>query len=369
MIRIILFLALVLVVSNSSAHEPSVSYARMNIDGNTFSGDISVAVKDFVLATNLDVNNDATISWAEVKQSELLLNKIVHQGLLFNDNDNSCTKQIKLDGIAERSGYFYVHFSISGQCLSSSLTRLQYTLFDAVNPSHKSLVSWGDNYRLSLLVNTGETIDLNHSSAGNLASAYSFFKEGVWHIWIGWDHLAFLGLLLLAVVFKRSKQTLNLTTAQIVWQLSVVVSAFTLAHTITLCATQLFSLQLPIVAIEAVIALSIVVAGAVNYFPRARFIGPGLALVLGLVHGFGFASVLSGINGNVSGWNLLAFNLGVEVGQLIVIACVVPILLWVNSRYSFRFYFFYGATSALMVLGCYWFIERVVNSVGISWAV
>jgi hydrogenase/urease accessory protein HupE len=177
-----------------------------------------------------------------------------------------------------------------------------------------------------------------------------FVPAGVHHILIGPDHLLFLvGLLLLGGTLK---------------QLLLVVTAFTVAHSLTLSLAALGMVIPPANAIEPAIALSIVYAGADNLLVRAggRDTRAWIAFAFGLIHGFGFASVLREMDlpSRALGWTLFAFNVGVEIGQLVFVVLVASLLMWIRSRSEMAARRLVVAGSIFVMLaGAFWFVERV----------
>ena len=177
-----------------------------------------------------------------------------------------------------------------------------------------------------------------------------FVPAGVHHILIGPDHLLFLaGLLLLGGTMK---------------QLLLVVSAFTIAHSITLSLAALGMVMPPTNAIEPAIALSIVYVGADNLLVGAggRDTRAWIAFAFGLIHGFGFANVLREMDlpGRALGWTLFAFNIGVEIGQLVFVVLVASLFVWIRSRSEVagrRLAF--GGSIIVMLAGAFWFVQRI----------
>lgn len=191
---------------------------------------------------------------------------------------------------------------------------------------------------------------------GVRAVVQRFTAAGVHHILIGPDHLLFLiGLLLLGGSIRR---------------LVVVVSAFTLAHSITLSLAALNIVDPPSGVIEPAIALSIVFIGVDNLLVRGgRDLRAWIAFVFGFVHGFGFAGVLRemGLESRALLWSLLSFNLGVEVGQLCVVAVVASVfaMLRATSETTGRRLAFAGSIGVIAA-GTFWFVERVFFSGGMA---
>jgi hydrogenase/urease accessory protein HupE len=181
-----------------------------------------------------------------------------------------------------------------------------------------------------------------------------FIPSGVHHILIGPDHLLFLvGLLLLGGSIK---------------QLLLVVTAFTAAHSITLSLAALGMVIPPASVVEPAIALSVVYVGADNLLVSGgRDTRAWIAFAFGLIHGFGFANVLRDMDlpSRALGWTLFGFNVGVELGQLAVVAVVASALAWVRARSQVagtRLAFV--GSIIVMLAGAFWFVERVFYSGG-----
>jgi hypothetical protein len=149
-----------------------------------------------------------------------------------------------------------------------------------------------------------------------------------------------------------------------------VVSAFTLAHSLTLSLAALQLLNPPAHVIEPAIALSIVYVGADNLMVRGgRDMRAWIAFAFGFIHGFGFANVLAEMDlpRRALGWTLFSFNLGVEIGQLLVVIAVASALAALRSRYEWASRHLAVAGSiVVMAAGAFWFIERVFFPGGIS---
>lgn len=184
---------------------------------------------------------------------------------------------------------------------------------------------------------------------GVLAVIGKFVPAGIHHILIGPDHLLFLvGLLLLGGSIRR---------------LVLVVTAFTVAHSITLSLAALNTFTPPSYIVEPAIALSIMYVGIDNLMVgRGRDVRIWIAFAFGLIHGFGFASVLRemGLPSRALGWSLFSFNLGVEIGQLLVVVIVASALLvlWARNEAAGQRLAFAGSL-VVVATGAFWFVERV----------
>ena len=187
------------------------------------------------------------------------------------------------------------------------------------------------------------------TTQGALAVMRVFIPSGVHHILIGPDHILFLiGLLLLGGSWK---------------QLVAIVSAFTLGHSVTLSLAALNILTPPARIIEPAIALSIIFVGTDNLVRgNGRDLRAWVALVFGLVHGFGFANVLRefGLPREALGWSLFSFNVGVEIGQLAVVLIVASALAAIRRwRSDVGYRVAFAGSVVVIAAGTYWFVERV----------
>jgi len=191
---------------------------------------------------------------------------------------------------------------------------------------------------------------------GVLAVVKKFIPAGIHHILIGPDHLLFLvGLLLLGGTVR---------------QLLMVVTAFTVAHSITLSLAALNIVSPPARLIEPAIALSIVYVGADNILAKGgRDVRVWIAFTFGFIHGFGFANVLREMElpARALGWSLFSFNFGVEIGQLLVVVLVASALAVLRQRSEWAGRHLAMAGSVVVILaGAFWFVQRVFFPGGIS---
>ncbi len=178
-----------------------------------------------------------------------------------------------------------------------------------------------------------------------------FFVLGIEHILTGYDHLLFLFALLLVCASFRAA--------------ALVITCFTVAHSLTLGLATFDLVRLPASVVEPTIALTIVYVGLENIFRRDRLRGRWLLTgIFGLVHGLGFASVLRelGIGGAGGGVlvPLVSFNFGVETGQLAIAALVLPVLLSARRRPAFAARWVPASSAFISLAGLWWFLERTV---------
>ncbi len=221
------------------------------------------------------------------------------------------------------------------------------------DPAHQTFVNIYEGGRVSQAILDAGHPDFEYfagmpQSVG--AVIRKFVPAGIHHILIGPDHLLFLfGLLLLGGRIR---------------QLAMVVTAFTVAHSVTLSLAALDIVTPPSRVIEPAIALSIVYVGADNLLASGgRDVRAWIAFAFGFVHGFGFASVLREMDlpRPALGWSLFAFNLGVEIGQLVVVAVVASIVMMVRARSETAARrLTVGGSIVVVTAGTFWFVQRLL---------
>ena len=245
-----------------------------------------------------------------------------------------------------------LRFSLRYELASPPGTLQIYALMFPYDPNHQTFLNVYEGDRLTQAI-----LDRGRPSfeyfAGTRQGAWAvirkFVPAGVAHILVGPDHLLFLvGLLLLGGTIR---------------QLVLVVSSFTLAHAITLSLAALNVVSSPTRIIEPALALSIVYVGADNLLARGgRDMRVWIAFAFGFIHGLGFANVLRELDlpTRALGWSLVSFNVGLEIGQLMVVAAVGSLLGAVRSRNeSVGRQVVFAGSVAVMVAGAFWFIQRV----------
>jgi hypothetical protein len=197
------------------------------------------------------------------------------------------------------------------------------------------------------------------------AQFVDYAREGVWHIWIGFDHILFLVSLLLPSVFISLGKSWAPAErfGGTFWDVFKVATSFTVAHSITLSLAALSVIELPSRLIESAIALSVVLAALNNLWPVVHGRRWLVAFGFGLIHGFGFASVLTDL-GLPQGALLVAlvgFNLGVEGGQLAIIAAFLPLAFALRRTWLYRRLIFIGGSAAIVLVASIWLAERAFN--------
>jgi hypothetical protein len=275
-------------------------------------------------------------------------------------------QEFKAVEVNERVDGNYLWLPFTANCGNAELTRLSidYNLMQGIDPSHRGLLAvtaWGATQ--TAVLNGEQSIALDHPSIARAFAEY--LKTGVWHIWSGIDHLLFLLSLLLPAVLRRQDQRWEAVPLAKPALLNIlkVVTAFTVAHSITLSLAAFDVVRLPSRLTESVIAASIVVAALNNIFPKVTEGRWRIAFAFGLLHGFGFASVLAdmGLPPGARAISLVSFNLGVELGQLAVVAAVMPLAYAIRATTFYRQTVMQWGSSAIATLALVWLVQRAVG--------
>jgi hypothetical protein len=190
-----------------------------------------------------------------------------------------------------------------------------------------------------------------------------YCREGIWHIWIGFDHVLFLvALLLPAVLMKRDGRWAGgARVGAAFWKVFKIVTAFTLAHSITLSLAALEVVTLPSRWVESAIAASVLAAALNNVFPIVHERRWLVAFAFGLIHGFGFASVLNdlGLPQDSLLLSLFAFNAGVEIGQLAIVGVFLPLAFLARDSAIYQRGIVAGGSLLVATVAFKWLIERL----------
>ena len=351
----------------AQAHIASNGFLSLKVDGSKVSGAIELAIRDGELAVGLDRDGNGKVTWGEVKASQTALQNYVRGHLRLAGADGPCLLGFAPVEINDRVDGSYLWLPIKAEC-AGVLNRLfiEYTVLDTEDPSHRGLLTLIANgaAQTAVLGGTAGTrqFELNHVSPWSAFVEY--LRAGIWHIWSGIDHLLFLLSLLLPAVLVRRQNRWDAVpiAAPAFLNIVKVVTAFTLAHSITLSLAAFDVIRLPSRLTESVIATSIIIAALNNVFPKVTEGRWRIAFAFGLLHGFGFASVLAemGLPTGARLISLVAFNLGVEAGQLVVVLAVMPLAYLLRATHFYRRGIMPWGSSAIACLALFWLVQRAM---------
>ncbi|ALK97472.1 membrane protein [Massilia sp. WF1] len=363
----ILFLALLALAAPAWAHKPSDSYLSLDESARTgapLQGRWDIALRDLDYAIGLDGDGDGRLTWDEVRGRHAAIAAYALARLHIARGGVPCSLTAGPQLIDSHTDGAYTVLRFSAACPGAGPLALDYRLFADIDPQHKGLlnVSRPDGTHTLVLGSDRPGAVLEQGAAGGFAS---FVREGIWHIWIGYDHILFLLSLLLPAVLvwhgQRWQAVSGLRPA--LGDVLRIVTAFTVAHSITLSIAALGIVQLPSRWVESAIALSVLLAALNNLSPVTHGRRWVAAFGFGLVHGFGFANVLAdlGLRAGALAVPLVGFNLGVEIGQLAIVAVFLPLAYALRGTRLYQRGILAGGSGLVMLVAAIWLGERLFD--------
>lgn len=345
----------------AKAHEGGLSYLEVEVDGRTVKATLDAPAQDYASSLRLDADRDGQLSAADMTASQSALKRWLFGSLRFVVEDRLCepdtfTSHLEAQALLRLTGTWRCEAPVNTLHLASQA-------LDTFGSDHSTFVraARGDAAHQALLTARDSEVTFDFGVAESwLSAAGRFVVLGVEHIFTGIDHVMFvLALLLLGGSLRR---------------IVAVATAFTAAHSVTLSLAALDMVVLPSRLVESVIALSVGWVAVENYvFARPREQGAAepavlrwrwlLTFAFGLLHGFGFAGVLGDL-GLPKGHEVVAlasFNLGVELGQVAIIAAAFPLLKKALDTRWYRPQAVRVASALMMVVAIYWFVQRAFD--------
>jgi hypothetical protein len=347
------------------AHKPSDSYLTLDVRGKHVDGQWDIALRDLDMAIGLDQDGNGELTWDEVRARHPAIAAYALARLRIASAGHLCPLQVTGQLLDNHSDGAYAVLRLSGDCGADPvLLDIDYRLLFDIDPQHKGLLQLRHAGEVSTAIFSPDSAHqtLRVAGASGWRQFGDYVRNGIWHIWIGFDHILFLLSLLLPAVLvyqERAWQSRSTFRAAALDVLKIV-SAFTLAHSITLTLATLGVVALPSRLVESGIAASVVLAALNNLWPIFHGRRAVVAFGFGLIHGFGFASVLLdlGLPKAALAVSLLGFNLGVEIGQLAIVALFLPLAFLARGTVVYRRGVLGAGSLAIALLALVWLAER-----------
>ena len=374
-----LFILIAFASAPSWAHQLSDSYLQLNEDHELLQGKLQIAVKDLEMAIGLDGNADGNITWGEIRVKQVAIDRYILSRLTVTQHlsvsETECQLTPQTHQIEKLNSGVYLLIPFMTDCNNNAANlEIKYNLLFDINPSHRSFITriTAKNTATKVVSPQAPLAAFNadtlhsstaHSNTGSWQENFStFVREGIWHIWNGIDHILFLSALLLPAVFRKTPHGWQTTESlkMVFKDVFAIVTAFTLAHSITLTAASLKLIELPTAVVESAIAFSVGLAGINVLYPIFGNRRWQIALAFGLIHGFGFASALQDLTLPEDSYLLclIGFNVGVELGQMAIVMVLLPSIYLIRATNFYqRFALPIGAYS-IATIGFLWTIER-----------
>ncbi|MGC1217492.1 MAG: HupE/UreJ family protein [Phormidesmis sp.] len=360
------------------AHELNQSYLFLQIGESSVSARIELPVQDLNEVLNLGFDPEKRIS-----QEQLAPHLEDIKAYAADHTSIDCAPQVcQLAFTKEeyfntyQSQFILLNYDLEGlESVPDSLD-VTYDVMLAEKPQNTNLLLIEENWKTgtfgnesnALLVfnSPGQEKSVDLTSGSLLQGFWGVVKLGVEHIIEGIDHVLFLIALLLPSVLWRKDgehwQPVEKFSTSFIYILKIA-TAFTVAHSITLCLATLDVVHVPSRFVESVIAASIGLAAVEIFYPIFKGRAWLIIFLFGLFHGFGFADVLGelGVTSQHTALSLFGFNLGVELGQLAIIAVIFPILYLLRAQWFYAPFVLKTGGLLLGAMSLYWFIERAFD--------
>lgn len=363
MIRLLIALLLCWATA-AQAHQASEGYLVYRVEGADVEQRLDLALRDLDRDLGLDANGDGQLSWGEVRSRWSDIESLADRGLSFQADGAACALQRRAEPQLDEHSDGRHAVLISHWHCPAAVHELQidYRVFATTDAGHRALARLvgAAGEPLVLMPGAGpQRLTLDGRGFGG------FVVEGMAHIASGLDHVLFLVTLLLVAVWRREGAgwVPRASARSALAETLRLVTAFTVAHSITLGLAASGLIDPPTRWVESLIALTVLLAALDNLRPFVP--GPRWSMVglFGLVHGVGFAGPLKdlGLRGQELLLPLLGFNLGVELGQLAVVALLLPLALLLRDRAAYRRWIVPGGSSAVAMLALLWCVERSLD--------
>lgn len=385
MIRVVLAaLACLLCVLSSSlvpsavAHGLGQSYIYFQIREDSISTRVELPIKELNDVLELGLSTDEKVKSEDIEPHLETIKTYVDKNLALDCAPDACRQEFRDYGFLNTTfaQFLQLNYDLAGfQALPQSID-VAYDVILEQLPQHTNMLLVEENWRtgtfqnesepLIIFTKPGQTQTLDLTAGGLWQGFLAIVQLGILHIVSGIDHVLFLVALLLPSVLRRQKdepwQPVGKFSTACVYLIKIA-TAFTIAHSITLCLATLQIVQVPTRVVESVIAASIGLAALDIFYPVFRGRSWVIIFLFGLFHGFGFADILTklGITNQHAALSLFGFNLGIEIGQLMIIAVIFPVLYFLRNQ---RFYPSVVMKTGALLLGAmslYWFIERAFD--------
>ncbi|WP_235944185.1 HupE/UreJ family protein [Variovorax boronicumulans] len=365
----VLLLALLFGAAPAHAHKASDAYLQLHRSGDTMDLRWDIALRDLDAMLDLDANADRKLSWGEVRtrladiRAYALARLSLQQGQCALAEAQPAAIEDRIDGA-------YLVLQLQARCGAGASLDIDYRLFREVDPTHRGLLRVEADDGVQPVVRSldpsGGPVVVPWPDAPG-ATDTSFFRDGIHHILIGYDHILFLICLLLPAVLRRHPQAGGwepvVAWREAVWPMLGIVTMFTIAHSITLALAGLKVVTISPRIIEPGIAITIMLAAIDNIYPVLRGRRKLFSFLFGLIHGFGFAGALAELDLPLHDFviALLQFNLGVEAGQLMVVGVVLVALLAMRNWQRYPPVVLRGGSALAVLVAAIWLGERVFD--------
>lgn len=366
------------VLPGAVAHNLGQSYVYFQIREDAISARVEMPVKELNEVLELGFLAEKKVRMDDVEPHMEQIRAYVDEHLTLDCAPQTCNLVFQEYGFLNTTfaQFLTLEYALDGFQEIPEAIDVTYDVILEQLPQHTNMLLVEENWMTGTFQNEStplmifrqpeqtQTLDLTSGSLWQGFSAVVYL--GIIHIVEGIDHVLFLVALLLPSVLMRRDDAMwqpvgKFSTAFV--YIIKIATAFTIAHSITLCLATLQIVQVPSRIVESIIAASIGLAAVDIFYPIFRGRSWLIIFLFGLFHGFGFADVLAelGVTSQNAFLSLFGFNLGVEIGQLMIIAVVFPLLYLLRRQQFYSGFVIKTGASMLGVMSLYWFIERAFD--------
>ena len=385
-----------LVATPTLAHKGSDAYLQLKLDSASSTLRVDVALRDLDAVLDIDSDANGQLTWAEVRAAYPAIERYLGSKVRVD----GCQWRAVSTALERRADGVYAALTWSGECAGDANSpAIRYSALREIDPTHRAIAKierpgqeplvqlldptqeWPPSGRAVVAASSASPVEVVAASSAQQASTAQtpaipaalpkpptqagFVIEGMHHILGGYDHVLFLLALLLPAVVCRTASGWQPVDrlGQALLPVAMIVTAFTIAHSVTLTLAGLKLLSLSSAFIEPAIAVTIVLAAVDNLRPIFRERRAVVTFLFGLIHGFGFAGVLGELNLPTAqfAWALFQFNIGIELGQLVIVAIAVSALFAIRRQRWYAQAVIGGGSVIAIVIGALWFLDRTAN--------
>lgn len=359
------------------AHAKQENYVWLNVDEDAIVGRVELNANDVRDKLNIDIDELGTTRLEGLQVASNEIEQFIKKNLVFSDDTGEIPYTFGQPTLFSEGGaYLQFPYKTTRLPASTEITiRNSIWLvppFSDQDRFHRSMIVAEYNKVSDQSFNQSnvamvfspkrltQTLDLENP--GSILNWQDFIWQGVVHIGIGLDHILFIVVLLLSAVVKNENgrwvPVVGIKAA--FFNTLKIVTIFTIAHSITLTLAALDLVNVPAAIVETIIALSIIAMAVKNLFPGLSRHSWMLIFIFGLFHGLGFASVMGDLQFRVGFLEriLIMFNIGVEIGQLILVAVLLPTLFWIRKKAFYQPIMLIGLSILTILISSWWVLER-----------
>lgn len=362
-------------MNSALAHSPGEDYVFVNFYGQRIEGEFQVNFEDLSEKLSIDIPEEeqAALQAVQASAGQVQAYILENFSMATAEGENLAISFLE-SGVVPESTYAQYQFIIEVKTPPDEIV-IRHNMFYENDRNHRGLFlvqynavedkDYGAEYTALVFSpnNSEQVLDLDNIPG--LLDSTGMVWQGMLHIWKGLDHVLFILALILPTVLVRRSQSWQPVEdyKSSLWQLLKIITVFTLAHSLTLLLAALEIIKLNSRFVESMIALSIILVAANNFTQKVKRGSLMVILFLGLFHGLGFASVMGNLPFRMEDLvkMVIRFNIGVELGQIVIVMLIFPVLYWIRHQPFYNTVILKGGSTVLILVAGYWFFQRALG--------